>query len=263
MYQAGYTWTQAYEFCNNLGGHLATVSSSIEDYNLRKLFSGLGNSAEAWIGLLDLNKLGLGDLESNAREWAWITGEPFDFTYWDSDEPQDYGGNQWATTMHAYGSWDDGNGDGTVTYFIMEYESIVPPVYDRVFTYNGHTYALMKTGQSWANAKEIAQALGGHLVTITSEGEQNAIMEGLSGVGSTTYIWMGATDYEREGVWHWITGEAMNYGNWNTGEPNNGQGGIEHYGHIYFEPSTAHFGKWNDIPEHTAWYLIEFDYIVE
>ena len=41
--------------------------------------------------------------------------------------------------------------------------------------YNGHTYAVYDVYLTWSEAKDYCEKIGGHLVTITSEQEQNNI----------------------------------------------------------------------------------------
>jgi hypothetical protein len=91
--------------------------------------------------------------------------------------------------------------------------------------------------------------MGGHLVTVTSSGE-NSFLFNLWPSG-----WIGLTDEVTEGTWKWVTGETFSYTNWNSGEPNNS--GNEDY--IQFVGS----GKWNDLNNSSSLaYVIEFDYIV-
>lgn len=74
------TWYAAKQFCEEQGGHLATVSSDAENTLLRNL---IGNNL-AWLG---------GTCISGS--WKWVTGEAFSFgatgkTYpWKSTEPND------------------------------------------------------------------------------------------------------------------------------------------------------------------------------
>ncbi|MCR4593927.1 MAG: leucine-rich repeat protein [Clostridiales bacterium] len=87
--------------------------------------------------------------------------------------------------------------------------------------YNNHTYELFSSATSWLEARAICEAKGGHLVTVTSEGE-NAILKSLRDNGGTDLgYWLGGTDKITEGTWKWVTDEPFNYSNWSSGEPNN------------------------------------------
>ncbi len=81
--------------------------------------------------------------------------------------------------------------------------------------YNGHTYGIYTDKISWDEAVEFCESQGGHLATITSEAENNAITSLLS--GENTAYWIGAEC--TNGVWNWITDENWNYTNWGSGEP--------------------------------------------
>jgi len=37
-------------------------------------------------------------------------------------------------------------------------------------------------------------------------------------------LWIGFTDQASEGTWEWISGEAVTYTNWASGEPNDANG---------------------------------------
>ena len=106
--------------------------------------------------------------------------------------------------------------------------------------YNGNHYQVFDEQTTWFQAKTKCEQLGGHLVTITSQGEQNFVNSMLDVDKSWTYYWLGATDEVSEGNWRWVTGEPFNYTAWNPGEPNNITGN-ENYLHM-----STKDGKWND-----------------
>jgi hypothetical protein len=101
--------------------------------------------------------------------------------------------------------------------------------------FNGHEYKLFTLSKTWDEAKEDCNAQGGHLVTITSQ-EENEFVNNL--VGSHD-IWIGATDEIHEGSWQWINGESFTYTNWGTEEPSDSGSG-EDYAMMYSD------GLWND-----------------
>ena len=86
-------------------------------------------------------------------------------------------------------------------------------------SYNGHTYSVFEQGMTWSDAKKACEKLGGHLVTITSEGEQKFIESILeSNEASMNQYWLGMYRYQDE--YRWVTNESSEYVNWNSGEPN-------------------------------------------
>ena len=84
------------------------------------------------------------------------------------------------------------------------------------YLYNGHTYQIFENmNLSWNNAKAYCTALGGHLVTITDEKEQqfvNAIINN----NPKPNLWIGA-ERNLDGSYSWVTGEDLSYNNWING----------------------------------------------
>ena len=115
--------------------------------------------------------------------------------------------------------------------------------------YNGHSYYRSTGNATWTTARTNCSNMGGHLVTITTSGEQSFIY-GLWPSG-----WIGLTDEVTEGTWRWVTGETYSYKNWNSGEPNNS--GNEDY--VQFVSN----GRWNDLNNNNNLaYVLEFEYLV-
>ena len=115
--------------------------------------------------------------------------------------------------------------------------------------YGGHSYYRSTGSATWTTARTNCSNMGGHLVTITSSGEQS-FLYGLWPSG-----WIGLTDEVVEGTWRWVTGETYSYTNWNSGEPNNS--GNEDY--VQFVSN----GRWNDLNNNSSLpYVLEFEYLV-
>ena len=115
--------------------------------------------------------------------------------------------------------------------------------------YNGHSYYRSTGSATWTTARTNCSNMGGHLVTITTSGEQS-FLYGLWPSG-----WIGLTDEVTEGTWRWVTGETYSYKNWNSGEPNNSSN--EDY--VQFVTN----GRWNDLNNNSSLpYVLEFEYLV-
>ena len=101
-------------------------------------------------------------------------------------------------------------------------------------------YAIVE-GPTWEEAEANANKLGGHLVTINDE-EENQWLYSNFGGGN----WIGITDKDTEGDWKWISGDDVDYTNWYQGQPSNSihlSTGIDQdYGWIH----TDWLGEWDD-----------------
>lgn len=113
--------------------------------------------------------------------------------------------------------------------------------------FNGHYYYLYDfTGlapaekNTWENALAYCQGVNGYLATITSPEENEFVYNYMKKRGYAS-AYFGLTDNGTEGTWTWCNGEALNYTNWASGEPNGGTG--ENYALFYYKYSD---GTWND-----------------
>lgn len=137
-------------------------------------------------------------------------------------------------------------------YFTVEYTDLQPTATQN---YNGHTYELYDVNTTWMLAYKTCARLGGHLVTISSQQENDIVLNLFKQNTTTGFLWLGATDERSEGNWAWITDENFSYSNWNSGQPDNA-GSTEHYLQMYDT------GKWNDLPNeyyNTPVFICEYD----
>lgn len=136
---------------------------------------------------------------------------------------------------------------------------------DNVQQFNGHYYKVFNYSMRWNDAKDFCENLGGHLVTITSQMEQNFIETLIKSNEKGSY-WIGGYKSQNSN-WAWVTGEQFNYSKWAQGEPNNGLGMyVEDKINIYNYPNAnnAPFGTWNDAMElgdtKSYGFICEWDY---
>ena len=123
----------------------------------------------------------------------------------------------------------------------------------RATTEDGTVYELYDNAVSWLEAKELCEKKGGHLVTIDSEEENERIFKLIE--NNDSFIWIGASYNTETQEWNWVTGEPMNYTNWNDGEPSASDTNPEYYAHMYsfnFGNSDVK-GKWNDVVGIKSW----------
>ena len=94
---------------------------------------------------------------------------------------------------------------------------------------NGHWYALSAPG-TWTDAENEALAVGGHLVTIRSQAEDNWLIQNFfqdfcpTSPGDIQGPWIGLSDEANEGTWVWSSGEPLLFSSWYPGEPNGNPG---------------------------------------
>ncbi len=257
FYNDSMTWEEAKTFCEQQGGHLVTISSEDEQSFLEDNCTGEKNLY--WIGLQEI-----GD------NWGWVTGEEVSYTNWATGEPnEDFNDTEYYAQMYGkdyddnhLGEWNDSRNDsGTLTFyqlenvgFICEWDS--ENITENILEFGGHKYKLYNDkSMSWEEAKTFCEEQGGHLVTITSADEQDAIYEYAKQFDIHSDIWIGVSDTNVEGDWsHWITGEEVTFTNWGTGEPDNYQGIEQDYGVICMEHKSGSGydvqpGQWDDIAE--------------
>lgn len=122
----------------------------------------------------------------------------------------------------------------------------VSPVVTQV--YNGHKYEYYEMAVPWEQAVRICEKKGGHLVSITSQ-EENDVVSGMI----SSSIWLGARGFDKDNVWYWTNCEKVSYANWRTGEPN-------YYKDIEFFVMMFSSGDWNDYPYTTSInFVCEYD----
>ena len=121
-------------------------------------------------------------------------------------------------------------------------------------TYEGHTYHLLQRSL-FAEAEAEAILLGGHLVTIDSEAENQFIVDTFGATAtaeapsSIVSLWTGLNDVQNEGQFVWTSGDPVSYTNWHTTEPA-GNFEDEDYGAIFIYLDSGFFipvGKWHDV----------------
>jgi hypothetical protein len=155
-------------------------------------------------------------------------------------------GQTFTHSGFIYGS----NGTGISGIPVYLYKRTTPTLtgFTSQQNFNGHSYYRSTGSMTWTDARQACANMGGYLVTVTTPAENNFIFN-LWPNG-----WIGLTDEVVEGQWRWVTGEPYTWSNWNSGEPNNA--GNEDYTQFVSN------GKWNDLPNTSLPYVLEFDYIV-
>jgi Lectin C-type domain len=91
-------WPDAKTACANLGAHLATITSQVEN---NWVYTNMGvGGVNMWLGGTD---------EAQEGVWKWITGESWSYTNWQTGQPDNNEGSEdylhmWGVTG---GRWND------------------------------------------------------------------------------------------------------------------------------------------------------------
>lgn len=121
---------------------------------------------------------------------------------------------------------------------------------------NDHWYETIhvETDICWSDARTQAEELGGYLVTITTQEEQDFVAA-IS--DSSIWSWMGGWKNPKSG-WQWITGEPWSHANWHPNEPSgDGAALVKDYGNNH--------PLWNDTWDCNVMpgFIIEYDELPE
>ena len=115
------TWHQAKSRCEELGGHLAIVTSDAENkFVLELAKKGIPQLKEfdgAWLGATD---------EQNEGDWRWIDGKPMGFNVWAPGQPNNKENNEhYLLFWLPQGVWADQPAKSVqhTAYFVCEWDS--------------------------------------------------------------------------------------------------------------------------------------------
>ncbi len=186
------------------------------------------------------------DWVNNTSVSGSISGNTVTFTVRDKDHNLEKG--KYYTHIYAY----DAKGNYSVYHPTAVTLSNSKAMVKKIHAL-GHTYVLFNDAYTWEQAKAECNKSGGHLVTITSQAEQNVINALVKSQARGGY-YIGASDAAKENTFNWVTGETIVYNNWSPGEPNN-------YSNNEDYVAVLTNGKWNDINNAILdiGYICEFD----
>ena len=106
IYDVSITWEEARVYCENYGGHLATITSQEEQAVINSLLDDNCSKNGYW----------LGGIRSN-NNFIWITGEQMNYTNWASSQPDNDHGTEDKVMLYNYagsrlGKWNDLSNEG-------------------------------------------------------------------------------------------------------------------------------------------------------
>ena len=234
-------------------GYLVTITSDAEN-------------SWIWENLGDLRGFRLGGIQPDggpepAGGWYWVSGEPWDYTNWGENEPNNAGGDEQTLIYLDFsltGEWNDAEASVLCPGYVVEYDSLEPldpvlwPIQEGG---NGHFYLPVPVsgGCTWERALALAdgssyQGTQGYLATLTSESENAWVWSQFGPIGGYRIgAYQPAGSVEPDQGWTWVTGESWSFAGWDAGEPNNAgdESTIE-----FLLSATA--GEWNDTSESTT-----------
>lgn len=150
-------------------------------------------------------------------------------------------------------------------YGVVEVDGFEPDIRDQrphlltgpiVNPANGHVYFLLDCA-SWTKSQAEANRLGGHLVTINDQAENDWVYDQFSRMnGELRNLWIGLNDAQSEGAMQWASGQTSDYTNWSPAEPNNVKG-EEHFAAIWGPYDEFEYVRlWNDLPDDGGVYQV-------
>ena len=176
----------------------------------------------------------MGGYYNTVGEWVWITGEAMSYVQWTLPSKTSSSTYRYMGIL-SY-DWQNFNETGyikisgynkQISGYICEWDAewslnsaaentdgedtVVIP--DDAIEYEGHSYRVYNSSSdlTWKEAEMLCEAIGGHLVTVTSEEEQTFLKINIYKDG--TYYFLGGF-YDNSGNWAWVTGEEMDYMQW-------------------------------------------------
>jgi hypothetical protein len=117
-----YTWQQASDYANSVGGHLATLTSA-EENNWVSLYTTDEDGIHPLVG--GYQDLSSPDYAEPDGGWKWVTGEEWVFINWSAGEPSNSGGAEHWLQLYSTNP-DHGWNDQTATLrynFIIEWSN--------------------------------------------------------------------------------------------------------------------------------------------
>ncbi|XP_062856759.1 aggrecan core protein [Trichomycterus rosablanca] len=105
--------------------------------------------------------------------------------------------------------------------------------------FKGSCYIHFSERKTWESAEQHCQELDSHLVSITSQEEQDFVNNKVA-----DYQWIGLNDRDKQNEFHWTDESPMAYTNWRPNQPDNYFNHDEDCVVMVWHAN----GQWNDVP---------------
>ena len=201
----GMSWEKAKNYCEDLGGHLVTITDEAEQKYVLDLVKPAKKEI-CWIG----------GYRSQIEGETWITGEEFTYDNWDSILASSYSVDNVPFALRTEsGFWSLIDPKKQVSLdadscFVCEWDNLEG--YNKKTDFSGHTYQAFDRSLSWKEAEEYCESIGGHLAVITSD-EENQFIASLINNGKTYHYWLGGS-IDSKNNFSRVTHEKPQYTNW-------------------------------------------------
>ncbi|XP_047445392.1 macrophage mannose receptor 1-like [Mugil cephalus] len=240
------TFDEAKDDCKSSDSYLADVSTGVDNAFLVSL---VGSRPEKhfWLGLSN---------QDNAEKFVWTNTETVRFTHWNAQMPGHTQGCVAMKTGVFAGLWDvlpctnrekyicKHRADGaTVT---PAPPTVNPPDCPLGWTplrSRNQCYKLFgeysETKRTWYEARNYCRAIGGDLLSIHSDAEQQVLPERYE------VVWIGLSAPDPNAGYVWSDESPLNFQHWEEGEPNN-KNNVESCAQIKLHRGSQS-GSWNDV----------------
>uniref|UniRef100_H3AAH5 C-type lectin domain-containing protein n=1 Tax=Latimeria chalumnae TaxID=7897 RepID=H3AAH5_LATCH len=193
------TWVEAQDSCRENYTDLVSITSQQELWNITNI---TGGGADVWIGLYQ-------------NPWQWSNGDESSFQYWDTNQPNNNGGDEGCVGMcnnSETGKWNDFSFT-TESYFVCYQEKFI----------------LIKENKTWTDALLYCRENYRDLVSVTDCEVQKEVAE-IAKKSDGNRVWIGLRKDSLFGFWFWLDGNESDYEYWGNGVQTEPQ--MDHCGSI-------------------------------
>ncbi|CAM4591548.1 unnamed protein product [Leuciscus chuanchicus] len=220
------TWTEAREYCRELGGDLSSVMSRTQQAFLTMMIR--DKTTDFWIGFSNL---------ANGR-FKWTDGSKVAFTEWAKGEPQNFRWHSYYWSKYHYseekecavmgmgsdsfGKWVATDCNSTHGFICSrDVDPGIAPVPTELpntfFKLGNSSFKVIQENLTWSEAKQRCEADGAHLASIRDSVTQ-AYLE-LQVFRTQQPMWIGLNSAQSNGYFLWVNNWLMKMEKWAPSEP--------------------------------------------